>query len=100
MRSRYTAFFLGDVQYVKATWHPSTAPTTIDLDASLRWQRLEVVRTEAGGPGDTRGVVEFRAHWRQGDARGALHEVSRFRIAAQRWFYLDGEVGEQVRGLP
>ena len=42
---------------------------------SLRWTGLEIVDVVAGGEGDTRGVVEFRAHWREGGetrrARGA-----------------------------
>ena len=42
-----------------------------------------------------RGVVEFVASWhdpRTGES-GRLHEVSRFRFALGRWYYLDGEVG-------
>ncbi len=92
MRSRYTAFALGDARYLLQTWHPTTAPTTLDLDDALRWERLEIVRVEAGEADDRRGIVEFRAHWRdtRSGERGALHEVSRFRRAAGRWFYLDG----------
>lgn len=51
-----------------------------------------------GGPGDDRGTVEFRAHWRMratGEA-GALHEVSRFLRVRGRWFYLDGDVEEDA----
>ncbi|WP_455131930.1 YchJ family metal-binding protein, partial [Microbacterium aurum] len=60
----------------------------------LRWDRLDIVRADEGRPGDRRGVVEFVASWR--DPRtaesGRLHEVSRFRFALGRWYYLDGEV--------
>lgn len=97
MRSRFTAFALGDAAYLSATWHPSTAPTSLELDPTLRWERLEVVRTEAGGAADSRGTVEFRAHWRQGAERGVLRETSRFRRAAGRWYYVDGEVRDAAR---
>lgn len=96
MRSRFTAFALGDARYLLQTWHPSTAPATLELDEALRWERLEIVRVEAGGTDDRGGVVEFGAHWRHtaSGERGTLHEVSRFRRAAGRWYYVDGEVAE------
>lgn len=96
MRSRYTAFALGDTAHLRATWHPSTAPERLDLDAASRWEGLEIIAT-TGGPDDRRGTVEFRARWRDADTgrRGVLHEVSRFRLAAGRWYYLDGEVSER-----
>lgn len=97
MRSRFTAFALGDAAYLAATWHPSTAPAALDLDPSLHWDRLEIVRTEGGGAGDARGVVEFRAHWRRTGERGVLHEVSRFRFGAGRWYYVDGAVDDLSR---
>ncbi|WP_448238270.1 YchJ family protein [Microbacterium paulum] len=95
MRSRYTAFALGDAAHLRATWHPSTAPERLDLDAATRWEGLEIIAA-TGGPDDRRGTVEFRARWRDADTgrRGVLHEVSRFRLAAGRWYYLDGEVSE------
>lgn len=92
MRSRYTAFALGDARYLLHTWHPTTAPATLELDDALRWEGLEIVRAENGDAEDRRGVVEFRAQWRdtRSGERGVLHEVSRFRRAAGRWYYLDG----------
>lgn len=93
MRSRFTAFALHDAQYLSASWHPSTAPASLELDDDLRWERLEIVRAD-GGDGERRGTVEFRAHWYDTARRerGELHEVSRFRFAAGRWYYLDGLV--------
>lgn len=96
MRSRFTAFALGDAAYLRATWHPSTAPSRLDLDAGLRWGRLEIVRTEGGAAGERAGIVAFRAHWddsRTGE-RGVLSETSRFRAVRGRWHYLDGVVDD------
>ena len=91
MRSRYTAFATGRSSHLLRTWHPSTRPRTVDLEPDLRWRRLVVLDRVAGGPFDVTGVVEFEAHWRQGDARGAMHERSRFVREDRRWFYVDGD---------
>ncbi|MGN8551751.1 UNVERIFIED_CONTAM: YchJ family metal-binding protein [Microbacterium sp. SLM126] len=92
MRSRYTAFVVGDARYLEETWHPGTRPAAVELDPAQRWTALEVLDTEAGSVDDTRGVVEFRARWRHGSERGELHERSRFRRQGGRWWYLDGIV--------
>jgi len=98
MRSRFTAFALGDADHLARTWHPSTAPARLDLEGAPQWDRLEIVRTLDGSVGDRRGMVEFRAHWRDATTgeRGVLHETSRFRVAAGRWFYVDGDVDGDV----
>jgi SEC-C motif domain protein len=92
MRSRYTAFVVGDVRYLAESWHPATRPADLTLDPALRWTGLEIVATAAGAPGDARGVVEFRAGWRQGGDGGELHERSRFVRQNGRWWYVEGEV--------
>jgi SEC-C motif domain protein len=91
MRSRYSAFAVGDAAYLLATWHPTTRPGALDLDDDVTWRRLDVLRTEASGPFDAAGVVEFVAHHRSVAGRGTLHEVSRFVREGGRWSYLDGE---------
>lgn len=87
MRSRYSAFAVGDVAYLRASWHPTTRPARLDLDPSLRWLGLEVLFAQ-GGMFDTDGVVEFRAR----HDRGVLHERSRFVHESGCWLYLDGVV--------
>lgn len=96
MRSRYSAFALGLPKYLLETWRPSTRPEGLDLDLSIQWRRLDVIRTEAGGPFDAEGIVEFEARYRQEDAqgetqRGMQRETSRFCRESGRWYYL-GEV--------
>jgi len=92
MRSRFSAFALGLREYLLASWHPSTRPGSLDLDADVVWRRLQLVDTVAGGPDDAEGVVEFRASYRDADGAGLLHERSRFIRVDGRWVYLDGEV--------
>lgn len=92
MRSRFSAFALGLDGYLRASWHPSTRPSMLDLDDGVTWRRLQIVDTVAGGDGDAGGVVEFRASYRDADGAGLLHERSRFVREGGRWFYVDGDV--------
>lgn len=92
MRSRYTAFVLLDAGYLLRTWHPRTAPAELELDPGTEWRRLDILSTSRGGPLDTEGTVEFKAYYRHGGERGALHEISRFVREDRRWLYLDGEI--------
>ena len=93
MRSRYTAFARRDDEHLLRTWHPDTRPAELQLDRAVRWTQLEVLDRVGGGLFDTDGVVEFRAHHREGQTRGMLHERSRFVREAGQWFYRDGVVG-------
>ena len=88
MRSRYSAFVVGDAAYLLQTWHPSTRPRSLELDPEVRWTGLEIVATTGGSMLETEGIVEFRAHRRDGEQS----ELSRFRRENGRWFYLDGVV--------
>lgn len=94
MRSRYTAFVVGDARHLSATWHPRTRPHDLPLDSAQRWTGLEILDVVAGAEGDEEGSVEFRARWRHGSDRGELHERSRFVRRAGRWMYVDGTVHE------
>lgn len=89
MRSRFSAFAVGDPDYLLATWHPSTRPETLELDPAVRWYRLDILDRAAGGPLDARGEVEFEAFWRSPDDRGSQRERSRFVREGGRWFYVD-----------
>jgi SEC-C motif domain protein len=108
MRSRYTAYTLGNEDYLRATWHPSTRPATpvIDPDEHLQWLGLEVKSTlrlrqrKADLPEQQdRDTVEFVARYKIGGRAHRLHELSRFvretgADGVPRWFYLDGSFPE------
>lgn len=93
MRSRYSAFALGDTAYLSATWHPSTRPIVLELDRDQRWIRLDIESSTGGGLLESTGTVEFTAHYRAVQAgrtvRGEQHENSRFLKEGGRWYYLD-----------
>ena len=89
MRSRYSAFALGDAGYLERTWHSSTRPRHLKLDSATRWTRLEVLGTTGGGPFHTEGTVEFDAHHRErGGREQVLHENSAFVREGGAWVYL------------
>ena len=90
MRSRYTAYVQGRVDYLLQTWHPSTRPATLDRgNEPVRWLSLQVRRAEAGRPQDDEGIVEFIARYKLGGRAHRLHEISRFVRENGRWFYRD-----------
>ncbi|MEO6090037.1 MAG: YchJ family protein [Umezawaea sp.] len=89
MRSRYSAFAVGDTAYLLRTWHPSTRPVMLELEPGTRWTRLEVLGTTGGGVLHQEGTVEFRAHYLEAGRPGELHENSRFRRENGLWTYLD-----------
>jgi SEC-C motif-containing protein len=89
MRSRYSAFAVGDSSYLLDTWHPTTRPSTLDLDASLRWYRLDILAVSGGGILNNSGSVEFRAYYRSPTGPGEQHELSSFATLQGRWFYVD-----------
>jgi SEC-C motif-containing protein len=88
MRSRYSAFAVGDAGYLLRTWHSSSRPGDLRLDPARRWVRLAVLETHAGGLFDTAGTVRFRAIFAHGGQRGVLAETSRFLREDGRWTYL------------
>lgn len=88
MRSRYSAFARGDVGYLAHSWHPTTRPRRIRLDAVRLWTGLDIVDNLKGGMLDQEGVVEFRASHRTGEQTGELRERSRFVRHEGRWVYL------------
>lgn len=90
MRSRYSAFAVGDVAYLMLSWHPSTRPATLELDAGLRWERLEILGTTGGREHDRHGTVAFAAHHRElaTGRPGRQVENSAFVREGGHWFYV------------
>ncbi|WP_286967085.1 MULTISPECIES: YchJ family protein [Arsenicicoccus] len=84
MRSRYSAFAVGDGDYLLQTWDPTTRPADLRLDGDRSWAGLEVLRAE----GDQ---VEYRATSVVAGRRQVLHEISSFRQVLGRWVYVDGD---------
>jgi len=88
MRSRYSAFAVGDEGYLLHSWHPTTRPDHVRFVDGQRWTGLEILGS-SGGPFDQEGVVEFVASYERGGEARELREVSRFVRHEKRWVYLD-----------
>ena len=93
MRSRYTAYTLLREDYLRATWHPTTRPASLDLaeDVRTKWLGLEVKRHEQKDA--DHAIVEFVARYKVEGRAHRLHEVSRFVREEGHWIYVDGDIG-------
>jgi SEC-C motif-containing protein len=94
MRSRYTAFALGDTAWLLATWHPDTRPATLDLNEEPRtkWINLQVKACRVLDA--DHAEVDFVARCRIGGRAHRLQESSRFVREQGQWYYLDGDTGK------
>ncbi|WP_261537786.1 YchJ family protein [Burkholderia multivorans] len=98
MRSRYTAYVLGAIDYLRATWDARTCPPDLDIDPDApdapRWLGLAIKRHAALD--ETHAEVEFVARYKVGGRAHRLHETSRFtRDEHGFWRYVDGDVSER-----
>ena len=88
MRSRYTAFCVGDLSYLKATWNPETYPEDLSADEPADWISLEILDADVEG---SEAEVEVRAQLIFDNKLETLHEVSQFDLVDGRWLYHSGE---------
>jgi SEC-C motif-containing protein len=102
MRSRYTAFATGKVDYILETHDPDRRGE-VDAEGAATWSKdsewlgFELVSAENGGPSDSAGVVEFVAKYKIKGVTLTHRERSIFRKADGRWFFVDGQI---VNGPP
>lgn len=91
MRSRYSAYALGLMDYLHQSWHARTRPARAELthDAATKWLGLDIKRHQPEGDAAT---VEFIARYKIGGQAQRLQEVSRFVREDGRWFYVDGDI--------
>ena len=97
MRSRYTAYAKGNIDYIRKTTH-RTALGEFDEDAARKWSKdsewhgLEIVSVSRGSEEDRDGEVEFIATYSQGEEEETHHEKSIFKKEGQKWFFVDSRV--------
>ena len=97
MRSRFTAFVHGDLDYIESThakevrdnFNRSAAESTAK---SVEWVGLEICHTSDGGEDDDTGTVEFAARFKKDGELLVHHERSNFRREEGRWVYVDGKM--------
>ncbi|WP_340159935.1 YchJ family protein [uncultured Hoeflea sp.] len=94
MRSRYSAYALGNLDYIEATCCGPAAIAFDRAEAELQqlgtqWLGLDVDRTSKGRERDSQGTVSFTARYRHNGAEQQMVETSEFRRIDGRWFYYD-----------
>ena len=94
MRARFSAYVLGETDFLLSSWDPSTRPARQDLeqDQNISWQSLQIRRCEMGGLNDDSGIVEFVASGQASGKAITLHETSRFKRQDGSWVYVDGDI--------
>ena len=98
MRSRFSAYATGAVEYILCSTHPSTRrfhdAKSIDNWAKANvWQGLEIVSKTGGAVTDKKGTVEFKAYFLDENRQPQIHhELSNFAKELGKWFFVDGKV--------
>ena len=88
MRSRYSAFVLGEIEYLIYSDTRSTQADKEELSAfskGVEWIGLDIVNADE----DT---VEFKAYYNAGGSTHLLHEKSRFVQVEGVWKYDTGKL--------
>jgi SEC-C motif-containing protein len=90
MRSRYTAYCLGEVNYLQATTHDHTWSNEElnfiqDWADNSTWQHLEIIQF-------SEDTVEFKAYYIFEGKQHVHHEKSQFQKIYDMWKYIDGDV--------
>jgi len=94
MRSRYSAFVLDKMDYLKLSHARSTVHTfnfsSVSIwTKSVKWFKLEILLIQNGNKNDSTGFVEFKAYYEENSTLNHIHGKSRFIKEDQHWVYLD-----------
>lgn len=93
MRSRYSAYALANIDYIKKTMQGKALAGFDESNAkawaeSVKWLGLKVINTKHELPDC--GFVEFIARFIEGAKQRSIHEISEFHRIDARWYYVDG----------
>lgn len=97
MRSRYSAYVLGLIDYLQATTLP-TQQAALDLQAMRDWSMastwlgLEVEESQVFGGQPEHALVSFTARWHDGQGEHVQHERSAFVQHDGHWYFIDPSV--------
>jgi SEC-C motif-containing protein len=96
LRSRYSAYTRSAVDYILQTTHPSQRrredeKTVQRWARDAEWHALTVIDSQAGGPADRQGFVEFIAAYTEKGEKKEHHEIAEFRRENDTWFFYDAK---------
>ena len=97
MRSRYSAFVVGAVDYIYDTHLPSKRKEVSkeeikNWSQDSEWLGLEVLSESLGSENDEEGEVEFVANYANGENKYSHHEKATFKKVEGKWFFTDGKI--------
>ena len=97
MRARYSAFTMGNLDYVEQTIteEASQSFNRVDMERSLpgtEWLGIEVTGTTAGLESDDTGTVNFVFQYRYGGREFRQVEIASFLKVEGAWLYHDSEI--------
>lgn len=101
MRSRFSAFYVGDVDYIIATTVPAQQ-SLLDKSAlqawadEMNWTHLEVISHNKVGK--RHAQVRFKAHFDNGQGKQTHDELSAFVKIGGRWYFLDPTLPTTLTG--
>lgn len=97
MRSRYSAYVLGLIDYLQATTLPAQQ-AALDMEGVRRWSLgstwlgLEVSESAVFGGKPEHAMVTFTARWHDQNGEHAHQERSAFVQCEDRWYFIDPTV--------
>ena len=94
MRSRYSAYCIGNYQYILDTYAaPQRRKLTIkDLENSSHGTRWTALVICSASMTEKQGDVEFKAYYRVASSFYLLHEASKFIKEGEQWLYTTGNI--------
>lgn len=100
MRARYSAYTKVATDFIFESTHPDHRKGydhegTKTWAEKSEWQCLEIISTQAGGPKDATGEVEFIARFRENGVPRTHHECGHFIRENDCWYFTDGSIVKQ-----
>lgn len=94
MRSRYTAYTMANIDYIKETMRGNALIGFQELDAKrwakrVNWIKLNVLKSAVENA--STGYVEFEASFVDSSHLKSIHEKSEFICEEGRWYYIGGK---------
>jgi SEC-C motif-containing protein len=104
MRARYSAHVKTEIDFIFDTTEAGQRDKVdrkqvINWSKNAQWLGLEILNTEAGGPEDDAGTVEFTAHYREKGKRMEHREIAEFKKSDDRWYFVDGRAPTPVQSI-
>jgi len=102
MRARYTAYAIGNIDYIFTSHDPDTV-SGVDRNNTELWSKgsewlgLEILGTERGLENDNDGIVEFVARYKIKGVTLTHRERATFKRHGKRWVFVDGQ---EIKGPP